>query len=276
MRNRVSERVRAIDFGLAAFYLVCLSVLAFLLLPVAVIFFYSVFGSPVGGLGSPTLSYYEGAISSNMDPILLSLQIAVITVVADVLIGVPAAYTLVRYEFPGKQLLTELTILPMAIPGLVIGVAMVRSWGAPRFGLDLGGSVQLLIIGHVLFTIPFVVHVTMATLESIDYRKLEQGARSLGASWPQTFGLVIVPRIYSGIVAGAIMAFALSLGEFNISFFLYTPQNTTLPIALFGDFRTTSAGEASALASVFVSLIVLSLIVVQLVSEEGVRLGGNV
>lgn len=265
-----------IDVGLAAFYAVCAAVLAFILLPVAVVFFYSLFGSPVGGLEGPTLAFYSGAIESNLDAILLSVQIAVIVVIVDVLIGVPAAYALVRYEFPGRRLLRELTILPMAIPGIVIGVAIVRSWGAPRFGIDIGGTVDILMVGHVLFTIPFILQVTIATLESVNYQRLEESARSLGAGWLRTFLFVIVPNIYNGILAGAVMVFALSLGEFNISFFVYVPQHTTLPIALFGGFRTASVGEASALASVFILLIVSLLVVVQLVGEEGVKLGGNV
>lgn len=269
------ESARRIDLGLVAFYLVCTGVVSFLLLPVFVVFFYSFFGSPVGGLGAPTLEFYSGAIESNLDAILLSIQIAIVVVIVDVVIGVPAAYALVRYEFPGRGLLRELTILPMAIPGIVIGVGLVRSWGSPRFGIDIGGTVEILIVGHVLFTIPFVLQVTMATLESINYHRLEESARSLGAGWLQTFLYVIVPNIYSGILAGSVMAFALSLGEFNISFFVYTPQNTTLPIALFGGFRTASVGEASALASVFVLLIVGLLVVVQFVSDEGVKLGGG-
>ncbi|RQG93000.1 ABC transporter permease subunit [Natrarchaeobius halalkaliphilus] len=272
----LGSRLPDLDYGLFAFYLVCVAVLTFILLPVFVVFFYSFFGSAVGGLSRPTLEFYEGAISNNLDAIILSIQIAVITVIVDIIVGVPAAYTLVRYEFPFKRLLTELTILPMAIPGIVIGVAIVRSWGAPRFGIDIGGTVEIIIIGHILFTIPFVIQVTMATLESIDYRRLEESARSLGAGWLRTFVYVIIPNIYSGIIAGSIMAFALSLGEFNISFFVYTPQNTTLPIALFGGFRTATVGEASALASIFILLIVGLLLIVQLISDEGVKLGGNV
>ena len=274
--GRLTTGFERIDIGLVAFYAVCAAVLSFILLPVGVVFFYSLFGSPVGGLGAPTLAFYSGAIESNLDAILLSIQIAVIVVVVDVLIGVPAAYALVRYEFPGRRLLQELTILPMAIPGIVIGVAMVRSWGAPRFGIDIGGTVEILIIGHILFTIPFILQVTIATLESINYQRLEESAQSLGAGWLRTFLFVIIPNIYNGILAGAVMVFALSLGEFNISFFVYVPQHTTLPIALFGGFRTASVGEASALASVFIMLIVSLLVLVQLIGDEGVKLGGNV
>lgn len=276
MRNNTIWRPQNVDFGLLAFYFICAAVLTFILLPVFVVVFYSFFGSMVGGLGSPTLEFYSGAIESNLDAILLSIQIAVIVVIVDVIIGVPAAYALVRYDFPGRRLLQELTILPMAIPGIVIGVGIVRSWGAPRFGIDIGGTITILIVGHVLFTIPFILQVTMATLESINYQRLEESAQSLGVGWLRTFLYVIVPNIYNGVVAGAIMVFALSLGEFNISFFVYTPQNTTLPIALFGGFRTASVGEASALASIFVALIVGLLVVVQFVSNEGVKLGGNV
>jgi putative spermidine/putrescine transport system permease protein len=265
------------DGGLVAFYVVCLSVIAFLVLPIVTIFAYSLVGSFDGGvLSSLTLDYYRGAFANNSDPFLMSIQIAAITTVLDVLIGVPAGYVLVKYDFRFSDILRELTILPMAIPGIVIGIGVVRVWGTPRLGLDLAGTTALIVAVHALFTMPFIIQTTISTLESIDFRRLEESARSLGASWLEMFLYVIIPNIYSGIIAGAVMIFALSMGEFNITFFIYSPINTTLPIALFGGFRTASVGEASALASLFVGIVLISIVILQRLSDTTVQSGGNI
>lgn len=265
------------DGGLVAFYVVCLSVIAFLVLPIVTIFAYSLVGSFDGGvLSSLTLDYYRGAFANNSDPFLMSIQIAAITTVLDVLIGVPAGYVLVKYDFRFIDILRELTILPMAIPGIVIGIGVVRVWGTPRLGLDLAGTTALIVAVHALFTMPFIIQTTISTLESIDFRRLEESARSLGASWLEMFLYVIIPNIYSGIIAGAVMVFALSMGEFNITFFIYSPINTTLPIALFGGFRTASVGEASALASLFVGIVLISIVILQRLSDTTVQSGGNI
>lgn len=276
MRNR-SLRGN-LDGGLVAFYLVCLSVIAFILLPIITIFAYSLVGSFDGGLlSSVTLKYYRGAFTNNADPFFMSIQIATVTTILDVLIGVPAGYVLVKYEFRFSDILRELTILPMAIPGIVIGIGVVRFWGRPRLGLDLAGTTALIVAVHALFTMPFIIQTTMSTLESMNFKRLEESARSLGASWLEMFFLVIVPNIYSGIIAGAVMIFALSMGEFNITFFVYSPINTTLPIALFGGFRTASVGEASALASLFIGIVLVSIVVLQQLSDTTVQSsGGNI
>ena len=273
--HRVTENS---DLGLLGFYLISVSVLIFILLPIITIFAYSLVGSFDGGFfSSLTFEYYRAALSNNSDPFVMSLQIAFVTTLIDVFIGVPAAYVLVKYEFPFNNVLRELTILPMAIPGIVIGIGVVRFWGTPRLGLDLAGTTILIVAVHALFTMPFIIQTTMSTLESINFRQLEESAQSLGAGWIQQFTTVILPNIYNGILAGAVMVFALSMGEFNITFFVYSPLNTTLPIALFGGFRTATVGEASALASFFIGIVLVSIVCLQALSDTTVRSsGGNI
>lgn len=273
-----SSLLDRIDIGLAVFYIVCVTVLVFILLPILTIFAYSLLGTLNGTLSELiTLEHYAGAIQNNKAPLLLSLKIAAVTTVVDVIIGVPAGYVLVKYDFKFRDIIRELTILPMAIPGIVIGIGIVRVWGVPHFGIDLTGTTVLIILVHMLFTAPFIIQTTISTLESIEFRQLEESARALGAGWMQTFLYVIVPNIYNGILAGAIMIFALSMGEFNITFFVYSPLNTTLPIALFGGFRTATVGEASALASLFIGIVLISLVLLQSISNERVqRTGGNI
>jgi len=267
-----------LDFGLIGFYVICTGVLAFILLPIITIFAYSLVGSFDGGfISSLTFEYYRAALRNNSDPFLMSIQIAFVTTLIDILIGVPAGYILVKYNFRFNDLLRELTILPMAIPGIVIGIGVVRVWGTPRLGIDLAGTTVLIVAVHALFTMPFMIQTTMSTLESINFRQLEESAQSLGAGWIQLFTRVILPNIYNGILAGAVMVFALSMGEFNITFFVYSPLNTTLPIALFGGFRTATVGEASALASLFIGIVLVSIVCLQALSDTTVRSsGGNI
>lgn len=264
-------------FGSLFFYSVIVLTILFILLPILVIVLYSFVGSLSGDLlGSFTTAYYREVFSSGMDPLVLSFQLAIATTVLDVLLGVPAAYTLDRYDFPFSDRLRDITILPMAIPGIVLGIAIVRTWGVPTFGVDLSGTVYLLLIAHVIFTVPFMIQTTTAALQSIDYRALEETAQSLGANWPQRFLFVIVPNIYNGIVSGAILTFALSMGEFNITLFVYNPTDKTLPIEMFGGFTTSAVGQASALSVVFVAIIVISLWLIQYVSDQNVTNVGNI
>ncbi|MCD2201386.1 ABC transporter permease [Halobacterium sp. KA-4] len=259
------------------FYTVIALTVLFVLLPILVIVLYSFVGSLSGNLlNSFTTKYYREVFSSGLDPLILSFQLAIATTVIDILLGVPAAYTLDRYDFALSDRLREVSILPMAIPGLVLGIALVRTWGVPKFGVDISGTIYLLLIAHVIFTVPFMIQTTTSALQSIDYRTLEETAQSLGASWPQRFLFVVVPNVYNGILSGAILTFALSMGEFNITLFVYNPTDKTLPIEMFGGFTTSAVGQASALSAVFVAIIVISLWLIQYVSNQGMINVGNV
>lgn len=259
------------------FYAVIALTILFILLPILVIVLYSFVGSLSGSLlESFTTEYYRDVFSSGLDPLILSFQLAIAATVIDILVGVPAAYTLDRYDFAFSDRLRDITILPMAIPGIVLGIALVRTWGVPKFGVDLSGTIYLLLIAHVVFTVPFMIQTTTSALQSIDYRTLEETAQSLGASWPQRFLFVVVPNIYNGILSGAILTFALSMGEFNITLFVYNPTDKTLPIEMFGGFTTSAVGEASALSVVFVAIIVISLWLIQYVSDQDMTNVGNV
>jgi putative spermidine/putrescine transport system permease protein len=249
----------------------------FVLLPILVIVLYSFVGSLSGNLlDSFTTEYYREIFASGLDPLILSFQLAIATTVIDILLGVPAAYTLDRYDFALSDRLRDVSILPMAIPGIVLGIALVRTWGVPKFGVDISGTIYLLLIAHVIFTVPFMMQTTTSALQSIDYRTLEETAQSLGASWPQRFLFVVVPNVYNGILSGAILTFALSMGEFNITLFVYNPTDKTLPIEMFGGFTTSAVGRASALSVVFVAIIIISLWLIQYVSDQNMTNIGNV
>jgi len=259
------------------FYSVITLTLIFILLPILVILLYSFVGSLSGDIvNSFTLRYYQEVFESGLDPLVLSLQLATATTILDVLLGVPVAYTLDRYDIPFADRLRDITILPMAIPGIVLGIAIVRTWGVPKFGFDLSGTIYLLLIAHVIFTVPFMIQTTTSALQSIDYQALEETAQNLGASWSQCFLYVLLPNIYNGILSGAILTFALSMGEFNITLFVYNPTDKTLPIEMFGGFTTSAVGQASALSVVFVAIIIVSLWLIQYLSDQNTSMIPNV
>lgn len=268
MSRRLSQAVPNALVSLF-FYTVIGATILFILLPILVIFVYSFVGSLSGNLfNSFTLKYYKAAFDGGLDPLVLSIQLAVTTTLIDVIIGVPAAYTLDRYDIPFAGRLRDITILPMAIPGIVLGIAIVRTWGVARLGVDLSGTILLILMAHVLFTVPFMIQTTTSALQSVDYQTLEETAQNLGASWSQCFIHVLLPNIYNGVLSGAILTFALSMGEFNITLFVYNPADKTLPIEMFGGFTTSAVGQASALSVVFVSIIIVSLWVIQYLGEQ--------
>ena len=160
--------------------------------------------------------------------LLISLLIAVTTMILSVGAGVPAAYALVRYRFKGKIFVEQLVTLPLVFPLIVLGVSLLVM--ASRMGL--GGGFWAIVIAHVIITFPFVVRNCIASLEGVS-STLEEAAWTLGASWPRSFWEIILPLMRPGILAGMLIAFIISFNEFTVSYFLYTVDIFPFPIWLF-------------------------------------------
>jgi putative spermidine/putrescine transport system permease protein len=164
---------------------------------------------------------------------ILSLQVAVAASAIGLAIGVPAALCLTRAKFPGRETVNGILLLPLVVPGIVLGIALyvfhveteiITEW--PILG-SLGG----LIAGHVLIVIPWTVRLVTASLAGMD-RAVEEAAQSLGANRFTTFRRVTLPAILPGIVAAALFGFVSSFGNLEMSLFLVGPGRTTLPIAI--------------------------------------------
>ena len=177
-----------------------------------------------------SLERYREMFQSSV--ILRAAQISAVTsaftVTIGAALGVPAAIALVRREFRGKALLTAFLLSPIMLPGIVIGVAMLVFSSA--LGLRL--SLPLLVLSHVVFTLPFIVRLTMARMERID-RQLEDAARNLGAREWQVFRHVVLPQLWPGIAAGAAFAFLISFDNLTVSLFMAPVRQRSLPIELF-------------------------------------------
>jgi spermidine/putrescine transport system permease protein len=209
-------------------------VVLYLLIPIAVIFFFS-FNDPQGRYNFTwqgfTLEHWGNAfgIEELTDALLVSLKLAVLATVIATIVGTLMALALVRHNFFGRRLANFLIVIPMATPEVVMGAALLS------FFLILGTfslGFQTLLIAHVMFCISFVVVVVRSRLIGFD-RNLEEAARDLGATSLQTFRLVTFPLILPGIFGAAMLSFALSIDDFVISNF-NSGTTVTFPLYIFG------------------------------------------
>lgn len=190
----------------------------------------------------------------------LSLLIAFACLLITTAVGVPTAYVLARNKGWLGRLVEEFMVLPIAIPGLALALGLIIAYSTAG---DLRQSWLFVLIGHVIYTMPFMVRSVLAVLHSIDFEMLEEGAASLGATFWQRFFQIIVPNCKQGIIAGALMTFTLSVSEFNITFLLRTPFTTTLPVGLADAYASMRLEIGSAYTIVFFVLIAPVLILIQ-------------
>lgn len=180
-----------------------------------------------------------------------SLILGSLTAVLATTISVPAAMAFVRYDFPGKETLNTLLLAPIMIPEVVLGVALlifIRWLQQPK-------SFLLLLIGHVVLTIPYVLLVVQARLVGIK-REYEEAAMSLGASPLQTFKEITLPLLAPAIFAGTLFSFTISFDDVTATLFWATAKNQTVPVKIFGMLRNSISPEINALGAVMIVLTV--------------------
>jgi putative spermidine/putrescine transport system permease protein len=189
-----------------------------------------------------------------------SLLIALSCLAVTLVLGVPAAYVLAKRPGRLTRMIEEFLVLPVAIPGLAIALALIITYGTFR---DFRTSWTFILVGHVLYTLPFMIRSVLAVLSSIDFRTIEEVAASLGAGFWQRFFTVIIPNIRSGIIAGSLTVVTLSIGEFNLSWMMHTPITMTLPIGLADSYASMRLEIGSAFTLIFFVMIIPLLIALQ-------------
>lgn len=200
--------------------------------------------------------------------VFLSVKVALACLLCTLVLGVPAAYFLAKRSNAFTRTVEELLVMPVAVPGLATALALIVTYGG--FG-ELRRSWSFILIGHVLFTLPFMVRSVLAVLASIDLRTLEEGARSLGASFTQRFFGIVLPNCRAGVVAGSLMVVTLSLGEFNMTLLLHTPLTPTLPVGLADAYASLRIEIGSAYTVIFFILIMPLLLAMQWLSRPRAR-----
>lgn len=239
----------------------CLLVCAFLILPMLMSVLAGLTVNYFVGLESGlTLHWVLEVWSGYHDTIFRSIGIALACLAVTLVLGVPAAYVLVRSPNRLARLFEELLVLPIAVPGLATALAMIAAFGG--WG-GLRTSWVFILIGHVLFTLPFMLRAVMAVMASIDLKTLEEGAASLGAGLLQRFFHIVLPNCRNGILAGSLMVITLSMGEFNMTWLLHTPFTKTLPVGLADAYASLRLEIGSAYTLLFFLMIVPLLLAMQ-------------
>ena len=240
---------------------VTLLICAFLIVPVIMSVLAGVTQNYFVGLSSGLTSRWVVQVWTGYgSTVLLSLQIAIACLVATLLLGVPLAYVLARRGGVLARILEELLMVPVAVPGIATALGLILVYGTFR---DFRSSWVFILIGHVLFTLPFMVRATLATMLAIDLRTLEEAARALGAGFLSRFFHVVLPNAAPGIVAGSLMVLTLSLGEFNMTLLLHTPLTRTLPVGLADAYASLRLEVGSAYTLIFLLIITPLLVALQ-------------
>lgn len=238
-----------------------LVVCAFLIVPVILSILAGLTVNYLVGLESGlTLRWVMEVWNGYRSTIFLSIGISLACLALTLVIGIPAAYVLAKRQTALTRAIEELLVMPVAVPGLATALALIVSYGGlPGFRT----SWLFILVGHVLFTLPFMVRSVLAVLSAIDLQTLEEGAASLGATFWQRFFHVVLPNCRTGILAGSLMVVTLSMGEFNMTWLLHTPLTKTLPVGLADAYASLRLEIGSAYTLVFFLMIMPLLLALQ-------------
>ncbi len=205
-----------------------------------------------------TLKWYSVLASDGdvLQALRNSIIIAFSSTLIATIIGTLAAVGMYKYKFKGKTALDGLLYVPIIIPEIVMGISLLVFFTQAKVTLGL----FTLILAHVTFSISYVVIVVRARMKSFD-KSLEEAAMDLGANGLQTFSKVTLPIILPGIIAGALMAFTLSLDDVIISFFVSGAGFETLPLRIYSMVRTGVTPEINALSTIMLA-VTLSIAII--------------
>jgi multiple sugar transport system permease protein len=220
----------------------------------------------------PTVEQFRGlaAMDRFMGSFMVSLEVALLSIVFSLILGTPAAYALVRYRFPGVMVLATLLISVRLFPDIVSVVPIVEIF--IRFRLV--NSVPGVALAHSLLSIPYVIFIAMGVFETIP-RDLDEQAQILGASRIYSFTRIVLPVALPGLVAAAIYVFLLSWDEFIFAYFLLAfGELSTLPVLLQKILSWTPQHNLIAAISVMISIpVVLFTFIVQKYMRAGATAG---
>jgi spermidine/putrescine transport system permease protein len=234
----------------------------YMLLPIAVIALFSLDRTSGGELdfvwSGFTLEYWRDAFADEAvnEAMLTSLRLAALATVGSTILGTLMALALVRHRFRGRGASNLLIVLPMATPEIVIGASLLSMFLI--YGISLGFTT--LLIAHVMFSISFVVVVVRSRLIGFD-RSLEEAAADLGAPPLTTFRKITLPLLAPGILAAALLAFALSVDDFVISNF-NSGTTETFPLYIFGVSLRGIPVQVNVLATMLFAVTVVAIALV--------------
>ena len=264
-RRRAKRFVLPPALGTIARHVLGWSVVAFIVGPILIVFplaftstSYMVF-PPVGF----SFRWFETYFASDawIRPTVLSFEVAIITMLVALPLGLITAVAMVRAQFVGKSLMLGFLISPLIVPVIILAIALYFAF-AP---LHLVGTVAGLVLAHVVLALPLVVIMLSGALQAID-ETFERAARSLGAGPVRAFVLVTLPMMIPAVVTAGFFGFLISFDEVVIALFLTGPGTTTLPRQLWEAVRFDVKPTIAAVSTLLIALSIVLLLV-----SEGVR-----
>ena len=249
--------------------LVIILVFIFLFLPIFVLVLFSFNTSELNIIFEGfTLHWYKDLFfnRSLLEALFNTLLVAITSTVISTIIGTISAYGLYKYDFKGKTIINELLYVPIVLPEIVLGIALLSIYTLMK--LELG--MFTLILAHISFSIPFVIISVRSVLSSMD-PNLEKAASDLGASDVTTFFKVILPSLLPGVMSGAQLAFSLSLDDVVISYFTAGPGSNTLPLHIYSIIKTGVTPDVNALITLMLLAIFTVLTISMVVNLKKLR-----
>jgi spermidine/putrescine transport system permease protein len=282
-RQRRARRDRLALWGKRALLINAIAAFLFLYLPILILVLFSFNESRLGARWEGfTTKWYASLLSSRsiLSSTENTLIVAVISTLAATALGTMTAIAMERFRFPFRKIYDGLLYLPVIAPEVVTGVSLLAffslTFGAINDALSLSGDSAIrtglvtITAAHIAFNIAFVSVVVRTSLKDFP-RSLEEAAQDLGANEWATFRRVTLPLIMPGIVAGALLAFTLSLDNFVITFFVTGPGATTLPIEVFGRVRRAISPEINAISTIMLGFSTLFVVGSQILQRRRSR-----
>jgi spermidine/putrescine transport system permease protein len=239
----------------------------FLYAPIAILVVFSFNASRQTAFWSGfTLDWYRRLLGNELlfRAVRNSLVVAGAATALAVLLGTPAALALARRSFRGRRATQALLYLPVIIPEVVLGAALVTFFGAVQLRLSL----WTVVIAHVVFSVSYVAIVVRARLAGLD-PALEEAARDLGAGPFETFRRVTLPLAAPGILASALLVFTLSIDDYVITSFVAGVGATTLPLHIYSMLKVGVTPEINAVSTLLLAATVALIVLAHRLLEKG-------
>ncbi len=243
------------------------AIMAFLYLPILVLIVFSFNKSRYNASWTGfTWDWYMALFKNSqvLDALFNSLVVAIVATIVSTLLGTLAAIGLHKNKIRFRSAVDGMIYLPIIIPEIVMGLSLLILFS--QLQIPLGKTT--LILAHITFCVSFVVVTVSARLEGMG-KQLDEAAQDLGATPFQTFRYVTLPLITPGILAGALMAFTLSIDDFVISFFVAGPGSNTLPLYIYGMVKRGITPEINALSTIMIVVTVVLVILADRAGSKG-------
>jgi spermidine/putrescine transport system permease protein len=234
--------------------------IAFLYLPLLVLAVFSFHNSAHLGLPWQGFStkWYRAALhdSGLLDALRTSLEVATLTAVIATVLGAAAGIAIVRFRFPGRNVLAALGLAPLAVPYLGLAVALLLAF----LTLNIQPSLTTVVIGHSVIALPYVL-LLVATRAAALSESIEEAATDLGATWLRVVWRVHLPAVRPALIVGAVTAFQVSFDELYLSYFL-TGFQPTLPVYFFSSLRNGELIPPALALTTAVSVVLVAILLI--------------